>query len=358
MTAQEEVAAAKLQALRLEAEHAAALVTRWRDAWDLLAPEYEDLLTDLLAGSADDTGWVSPRLMRTSRLEKALEHTRELLRGVTGEDIASAAEYALPMARAMVDGAGNAIAAQLPAGHAGIIVRWDHLDTGALDAIFERTTQQITVRSWPLADDITQVMKRELTRGVVVGDNPRTTAQRMTKQAGQRVNWGRNRALNIARTEMLDAARAAQHAQDAANSDVLRGWQWLASLDRRECIACLVMHGTFHPLTEPGPEGHPSCRCARVPVTKSWAELGIPGMEEDPLPVDPAAGKAHFDSLTPDSQAAIMGSASRLQGYKTGALEWEELAVRKKSKGWRDSYVPRPMPRSTRKTRTMEVTRV
>lgn len=356
MTAPDEMAQAKNTALRLEAEHAAALAARWQTTWDQLQPEYEELLTDLLGAKADDTGWVSPRLMRGSRLEQALEHTRELLRGVTQVDIDAADEYTLPIVQSMVDGNTRAITAQLPPQHAGVVVQWDRMNTKALDAIFERTTQQITARSWSLADDVTQVIRQELTRGVVVGDNPRTTARRMTKRTGDQVNWGRNRALNISRTEMLDASRAAQEANDRANKDVIRGWQWMCTLgSNRTCIACAVMHGTFHHPTDPGPEGHPSCRCARVPVTKSWADLGIPGMDDDPLPIDPTAGQTWFDNLTPDAQATVMGSAARLQAYNSGALTWNNLVIRKQNPEWRPSYIPTPMAKTTPRPRRKEV---
>lgn len=339
-TPAQEMAAAQAAALRLEADHAAALATRWVQVWDALAPEYQATLTDALA-AADDTGWVSARTLRGSRLEQALALTRERLVELVDGDVVLAAQTTLPVMQAMVDGSTAAILTQpVAAGQAGVVVAWDAMNTRALDAIVARTTGRIESKAKRLPDDVVRLMRDELTRGVAVGDNPRTTARRMTTKAGDRFLGGRNRALNIARTEMLDASRAAQQAHDAANTDVLKGWQWLASLDRRCCAGCLSMHGRMFDLDEPGPLGHQSCRCARVPVTKTWADLGIPGMADDPLPVDPGEGQRFFDDLAEDSKLQAMGgSRKRLDAYQSGDLAWDDLAVRRTTKGWRDSYV-------------------
>lgn len=337
-TPAQEMAAAKDAAMRIEAEHAAALTARWVETWDALAPEYQATLTDTLS-APDETGWVSARTLRGSRLEQALAATHEALVELVDGDVVLAGQHTLPMMQAMVDGSAAAMAAQATA-TLTVGGGWDRMDQGALQAIVERTTGQIESRAQALPSDVVRVMRDELTRGVAVGDNPRTAARRMTDRAGDRFLGGRNRALNIARTEMLDASRAAQHAHETAQADVLKGWQWMAALDRRCCAGCLSMHGRTFALDQPGPEGHPSCRCTRVPVSKSWADLGIPGMPEDPLPVDPDAGQRFFDDLTADSQLRAMGgSRRRLDAYRSGDLAWGDLAVRKQSQGWRDSWV-------------------
>src|SRR5690606_29603745 len=133
----------------------------------------------------------------------------------------------------------------------------------------------VHVRAWRLEDAAIEAMKRELVRGVVTGDNPRTAAAAMVKRVEGQFNGGLSRALGLARTEIIDAHRHAAQVAQEAHADVLNGWRWHCDLSVRTCPACLAMHGTMHPLSEPGPHDHVNGRCARVPVTKSWAELGF-----------------------------------------------------------------------------------
>lgn len=61
-----------------------------------------------------------------------------------------------------------------------------------------------------------------------------------------------------------------------ANAHVVKGWQFLATLDGRTTITCAGLSGSFHPIGEgPIPPRHIRCRSVSVPVTKSFKELGI-----------------------------------------------------------------------------------
>ncbi|MDR0482577.1 MAG: phage head morphogenesis protein [Cellulomonadaceae bacterium] len=73
---------------------------------------------------------------------------------------------------------------------------------------------------------------------------------------------------------MLDAHRDAATQTRLANEDVLQGWMWSCSLTERSCCTCIALHGTIHPIDEDMLE-HQSGRCAPVPLTKTWRELGF-----------------------------------------------------------------------------------
>ena len=124
------------------------------------------------------------------------------------------------------------------------------------------------------------VVRQELVRGMQLGLNPRETARRtvlgnrMVQAFEHGFNLPLNRALIITRTEQIDAARDAAALTHQANADLLRGWQWVAQLDTRTCPSCWAQHGTEHPLDEPGPWDHQQGRCTRMPVTRTWADLG------------------------------------------------------------------------------------
>lgn len=326
---------------RIQDQHTRALVAAWVAAWDSLEEEFLDALTDVMT---DVDGRVTyAQMARATRLAKALEAAHDTL-GVLAQENQRLVLEPLPEAvQAVVEANAAAVATQLPPAHTGIVAGFERMSPDALAAIVTRTTQQIEAAHLALPGDVVKTMRAELVRGVAVGDNPRATASRMVRKAEGRFNGGLSRALTIARTETLDAHRSASQANNEANAGVLKGWAWIAALDSRTCIACAVKHGSEYPVTEPGPIGHQNCRCTSVPVTKSWAELGIPGMdayEDKPALQD---SQAWFDNLTPGSQLDVMGSKARLEAYQTGAVTWEQLATVRHTDGWRDSIIPTPV---------------
>ena len=102
------------------------------------------------------------------------------------------------------------------------------------------------------------------------------------------------------------------------------------------------MNGQIFPADEPGPDDHPSGRCTAVPVTKTWKELGIDGVDE-PASTFPDA-KAWFAQQTPKVQKDIMGQA-RLDALNQGTISWSDMSVKQHNPGWRDSYVTPPLNR-------------
>lgn len=58
-----------------------------------------------------------------------------------------------------------------------------------------------------------------------------------------------------------------------SKTSVSKGYQWMATHDERCCLKCLERDGTQSKTMRKPP--HPGCRCCQVPVTKTWAELGI-----------------------------------------------------------------------------------
>jgi SPP1 gp7 family putative phage head morphogenesis protein len=273
------------------------------------------------------------------RLRDALQTTRAMLDELTAQtdtllvnDVGTAVLDALDSHQAL-------ITSQLPQNTANASVSFTRMSPEALAAIVERATQQIHSDTLPLAADVERVMKRELIRGIAVGDNPRRVAARMLQGTERRFNGGLTRALTIARTETLDAHRAATQASEKANKEILEGWEWHAALNARTCPSCWAKHGTRHPLDEPGPNDHQNGRCTRVSITKTWKELGFDIKE--PASVTPDAQTA-FNNLAPDTQKQIMG-AQRLELLQNGKISWADLSTKTSTDGWRDSYTATPV---------------
>jgi SPP1 gp7 family putative phage head morphogenesis protein len=319
---------------------AADLIRAWAAAWDEVAGEWAVALADLVAGTTGGHWPTRGKVLRAERARRALEVTEAALDAVAATSEARVLQSMPQLTASAADWSARIVASQLPPLlPAGAAVAFNRVDPAAVTAIVERTTEQIHALHRPLSRDAVREMKRTLVRGVAVGDNPRRAASIMLQRTQGAFNGGRNRALVIARTEMLDAHRAASREQDRANADVLGGWQWVASLDRRCCPSCWAKHGTTYPVDDEGPLDHQQGRCTGVPVTKSWADLGF-AIDEPPSVL--ADAEATFKALDPDAQVAIMGRG-RLDALSSGRASWGDLSTRRRTDGWRDSFAPTPL---------------
>lgn len=326
---------ARLQDATLAVE--VAVTKAWVDAWDHLAPALRESYLGILSRyTAGDT---VPRhvIAKDARLRAALRQVKDTLTYLADHAVTTgtaAASGQVVHAPADVEAI---IRSQLPAPAPGIPdIPVAHPAPDALDAIVQRTQQQIHSATRPLTPWTEQAMKRELVRNIAVGDNPITTAGRIMRSTEGRFNGGLGRALNISRTEVIDAYRAANNASTSAAKDVLVGQRWTARLDARTCPSCISQHGEMYDADDLGPLDHPSGRCTFVPVTKSWSDLGLDGVSEPP-PIYPDRD-AWWDSLTESTQRQILGPG-RYELMQSGRITWADLSVKRSADGWRDSYV-------------------
>ena len=110
------------------------------------------------------------------------------------------------------------------------------------------------------------MLRKRLIAGLALGQNPRTVAASLRDGLGMPLND----ALRIARTEMMSAYRTGALNIYRANSDVVKGWTWLAAAGA--CDYCEGMNGSHHDLSETL-ESHPNCRCTMQPDTVSYEDI-------------------------------------------------------------------------------------
>lgn len=318
------------------------LVLAWSRAWSVVEREWravvEDLAREIAAGGR-------PRrktLANLHNVQAAMNSAQAQLEALASLTSARA----VATTRALIQSAAAAqtelIAVQLPRGSEArtAVEAVTDLPNRQLEALVRRTTSRIESKLRPLSADATSAMLDALLKGAARGRNPRVIAATMLRNTRDGFDGGLTRALNISRTEALDAHRSAAQITQNEHSDVLAEWQWLAHLEgTRTCPACWSKHGTLHPLTEPGPWGHQQCRCSRAPVTKTWRELGI-DLDEPPSAV--RDGQTQFFQLPKAQQLEIMGP-TRLQGLEQGKILWEELATKRANPGWRDGFYATPV---------------
>jgi SPP1 gp7 family putative phage head morphogenesis protein len=110
-------------------------------------------------------------------------------------------------------------------------------------------------------------------------------------------------ALNMRQAQALVSTAVAHTANEArqtfygANNDLIKGVQWVSTLDARTTPICQSRDGTVFPVDSgPRPPAHFRCRSSTAPILKSWKELGI-DMEEAP-----SGTRASMDGQVPEAE--------------------------------------------------------
>jgi len=94
----------------------------------------------------------------------------------------------------------------------------------------------------------------------------------------------RQNAITTVRTHMQSAASNAMDRVYSQNMDIINTFEWNSTMEpgyttsgRGTCPRCAALDGEVYESLEDMPEVplHPNCRCVRLPVTKSWRELGL-----------------------------------------------------------------------------------
>lgn len=215
------------------------LTAAWVTAWDEVSQAWADAVAEIIAEFLATGIWPAPwKLARLSRLNTTAVRTQQTLNALTTTTVASAGAGVDQVIAATIAAEPAIMASQLPAqlAAAALTAYADNIVPTALEAIALRARQQITVTTWPLSAEATEAVRRSLIRGVATGAHPTDAARDMLRRVEGDFNGGLNRAIVVARTEMLDAYRDASAHVHQVNEDVLAGWVWSSTLDRRTCF--------------------------------------------------------------------------------------------------------------------------
>lgn len=326
-----------LRRLRVEVgqladDAAQAIAEAWLTRWDQLTPTLQAAVAAAIDAGEKAGRW--PSSWQLARIPDVATAVRTVDREVGPLVVASvllASNAATAATTATVAAEPGILAGQL-APVASIEASLEfarRVAAGRVDTLNQQASNRIRDTVGPLGAQTSQAVQRALVRGAPTGGGLLDRLRAVFTGARQHLQ-------GVARTETLDAYRAAAGLVHDANSTDVAGWVWVSTLSSTSCPACWAMHGTIHPITEPGPLGHGQCRCARMPIWRA------PNSTTTDLLGDLPDAQTRFRALPRTDQLAVMGPA-RLRLLDDGDIDWVGLAVRRSNRGWRDSYIPRPV---------------
>lgn len=286
----------------------------------------EELLSLMLAAQRYEPGnWRRAALSRLAELEQTL--------GREGARFGRAAGRAVEAGQAQAVDLGVRGASAMAEAGPLLGVRWARVPAEALEHLVGTLGNGSPLRElFDRFGPVASTQGREaLEAGLGAGWNPRKAAVELERalRSGEppqgfgaellgRTGELRDRALVIARTEMVRSHRQAALANYQANADVVEGWEWHAERGPRTCAVCLAMDGTLHPLDEPF-ASHVQCRCSPVP----WFD-GMDGRGE---------GEDWFAEQDEEYQEAVLGPG-KLALYRDGKIQLRDLVHESRDPEW------------------------
>jgi SPP1 gp7 family putative phage head morphogenesis protein len=164
-------------------------------------------------------------------------------------------------------------------------------------------------------DALQKDFKHVIRQSMLAGETTSQIVQKIrgTKALGYNdgiMNTARNQAQALVRTSVQVVANEARMRTYDANDDIVRGIEWVSTLDSRTSAICQFLdhkkwntkrHPMGHSKKFPGPTAHWNCRSTQVPILKSWEELG---------------SKQKFKEIPKSTRASMDGQVSSKIGYE------------------------------------------
>ncbi|MBI4496841.1 MAG: minor capsid protein [Chloroflexi bacterium] len=314
----------------LQGERAAAteLVRAYGQAWQHIRGRLDALAQQIAAararGEEVSLSWLFQQ-ERLQTLQRQVEaEIRDFSRFAEGRILQEQAQAV----QAAQDQSAALMRAGLGPAPEGVTVTLARLPAGAVQDLVGFLQDGSPLRELldELGPEASTAVRQALITGVATGQGPRQIARQVRQSLGGNLV----RALTISRTEVLRSYRESSRRTYEANSDVVSGWVWHSALGTRTCAFCWSMHGSVHPVTE-RMATHANCRCAEVPRTKSWEDLGFKDIPDTRPDIRP--GTELFRELSEAEQLKILGPA-KLAAYRAGALKLEDLRGFRRDPRW------------------------
>ncbi|MEX2444495.1 MAG: minor capsid protein [Alkalispirochaeta sp.] len=126
-----------------------------------------------------------------------------------------------------------------------------------------------------------KLIEGQLRMGVAEGESidqmvRRIRGTRRNQYADGILDQSRREIASLVRTSVNHTVTTARETMYDENSDLIKGVQYVATLDSRTTLICASLDGRVLPMHEgPRPPQHFGCRSTTTPIVKSFRELGI-----------------------------------------------------------------------------------
>ena len=344
----------------LTAKYLLARILYWRDQLDgldgaavaqlikVLSNAKADVLARLMAdadGLASVTDWNRDRLRQVNAWisEVTAGAQATALATITQSSI-TAATASLATYNAMLSFEGKASA-----------VKTVGMTTEQLVAWFQRTPLQdgTALSDWvgkAFENGVNDSLITAIQRGGLEGKGTRAMVQDVLQAAlddGFAIT--QQEAVMLTRTYTQTANVQAMEAVAQANSDIIKGYRRVETLDNRTCMRCSLADGSEYGLNEQRPRlpAHVGCRGVWTPIVKSWRDFGIdmddlesvarPWTLREPGAIGTGGRKIEefgqttenfsgwWDSLSPVQKAKTSIGPARGKLLESGAVKWNDL---------------------------------
>ena len=310
------VSAFRRRLLALDARTLKSLIDAYVPIWATLEAQVEAIAADpvRLGGLSRDE--------RVRDLQRQVEREVDQYATKAGGTISTAQRGAVNIAGTA---ARRTVEAALPDGItldtlANVGIQWNRLPASAFEQFvgFAGDGGPLARLLAPLGPEAALGVKDALAQGIALGASPRETSRLVRDQFGLPLT----RSLTISRTETLRSYREATRTQYQANSNIVKGYKRISAKDDRVCLACLALDGTEQPTDEVMPT-HPNCRCAAVPITVSYRDLGL-DVPEDTRESESA--QQWFEAQPETVQRGMMGE-TRFTAWQRGEFQFGDMAT-------------------------------
>lgn len=222
-------------------------------------------------------------------------------------------------ARAVAGGAATAVDLAAASGVAvqAATTFASRINTPAVERLVAALSAESPVRGVlaKYGDEAAQIIEERLLAGMIEGTGPRQIVREITRALDGPVQRARLEAL--VRSSMMTAFEGSLFDQYAALG--VTRWVWMASLSVRSCAACVAMHGSVHPMSQPFMARHVACRCIPAPHTEY---------------VTVERGADWFARQSVDVQRRMLPSRAVYDAYRAGRVELTDLIGYRESKVW------------------------
>lgn len=232
------------------------------------------------------------------RLEAVLSEIREINRRAFTEVLSRMGDEVEAFAAADAAFVSQSMNAALPSGVSGAISfaapSEKLLFVAAKNDYNNRLVRGRTIQSWldGIRSGDAERIESAVRLGFVEGQSVDNMVRRFKGTKALRFRDGlrevtRRQVESLVRTSIQSASSQARDAVYEENNGLLKGVQWISTLDGRTTVICQSLDQRVFDINDgPRPPAHFNCRSTTVPVIKSWRELGF-NAKEPPAPVRP-----------------------------------------------------------------------